>query len=67
MKEYQALFKTLHDNLSQAIVGKQRALTLGVITLICRGHLLLQDVPGPQALQFWHQFRRRAREGGWNL
>lgn len=46
MKAHQALFQTLHDNLSRAIVGKQRALTLGLITLMCRGHLLLEDVPG---------------------
>ena len=46
MKEHQLLFQALHDNLSQAIVGKQRALTLGLIALMCRGHLLLEDVPG---------------------
>jgi MoxR-like ATPase len=46
MNPAQPIFQRLHDNLSTAIVGKQRTLTLALITLICRGHLLLEDVPG---------------------
>ncbi len=34
------------DNLSQVIVGKRRALELTVISLLCQGHLLIEDVPG---------------------
>lgn len=34
------------DNVSQVIVGKRRALELTVISLLCQGHLLIEDVPG---------------------
>jgi len=46
MNSAQQTFQRLHDNMATAIVGKQRTLTLALITLICRGHLLLEDVPG---------------------
>ena len=46
MSEHLKHFKALHSNMAQAIVGKHRTLTLGLITLMCRGHLLLEDVPG---------------------
>lgn len=46
MHSAQQTFQRLHDNMATAIVGKQRTLTLALITLICRGHLLLEDVPG---------------------
>lgn len=46
MHSAQQTFQRLHENIGTAIVGKQRTLTLALITLICRGHLLLEDVPG---------------------
>ncbi len=34
------------ENVKKVIVGKDRAVELGVIALICRGHALIEDVPG---------------------
>jgi MoxR-like ATPase len=36
----------LLDNLETVIVGKRQTLELVVISLICQGHLLIDDVPG---------------------
>ena len=34
------------DNVKKVIVGKDQAIELGVISLICQGHTLIEDVPG---------------------
>jgi len=34
------------NNVEQVIVGKRRAVDLVLIALLCRGHVLLEDVPG---------------------
>jgi MoxR-like ATPase len=34
------------DNVKTVIVGKERAVELGVIALMCQGHALIEDVPG---------------------
>ena len=34
------------DNVQTVIVGKERAVELGVIALMCQGHALIEDVPG---------------------
>ncbi|HZY42556.1 MAG TPA: AAA family ATPase, partial [Anaerolineae bacterium] len=44
--DVQARSERVIDNLSQVIVGKRRALELTVISLLCQGHLLIEDVPG---------------------
>ncbi|MSP22562.1 MAG: MoxR family ATPase [Dehalococcoidia bacterium] len=33
-------------NVERVIIGKQHAAQLALITLLCRGHLLIEDVPG---------------------
>ena len=33
-------------NIGRVIVGKDRAIELGLIALMCRGHILIEDVPG---------------------
>ncbi|MBI4220165.1 MAG: MoxR family ATPase [Chloroflexi bacterium] len=38
--------QALVDNVSKVIVGKRDAIRLGVIALIARGHVLIEDVPG---------------------
>lgn len=38
--------QALIDNIETVIVGKRRAIELAVIALLCRGHCLLEDVPG---------------------
>jgi MoxR-like ATPase len=37
---------TLIDNVEKVIVGKRPVVELAVISLLCRGHVLLEDVPG---------------------
>lgn len=36
----------LVDNANRIIIGKMRAVELAVITLLCQGHALIEDVPG---------------------
>jgi MoxR-like ATPase len=38
--------KELIDNVEKVVVGKRSAIELAVIALLCRGHVLLEDVPG---------------------
>jgi len=38
--------KCLIDNISQVIRGKDDTIRLAIITLLARGHLLIEDVPG---------------------
>ncbi|HEV2953662.1 MAG TPA: ATPase, partial [Candidatus Dormibacteraeota bacterium] len=33
-------------NVAKAITGKEAEIQLCLITLLCRGHLLIEDVPG---------------------
>ena len=46
VSDVQTRSEKIIDNLSQVIVGKRRALELTVISLLCQGHLLIEDVPG---------------------
>jgi MoxR-like ATPase len=46
VSEVQARSERIIDNLTQVIVGKRRALELTAISLLCQGHLLIEDVPG---------------------
>ena len=34
------------DNVKQVIIGKDEAVELGVVALMCQGHALIEDVPG---------------------
>ncbi len=36
----------LADNVERVLVGKREAIDLAVVTLLCEGHLLIEDVPG---------------------
>jgi len=38
--------KNIIDNVENVIVGKRYAIELAVISLICNGHVLIEDVPG---------------------
>ncbi len=40
------LAQRIIDNVEKVIVGKSRAVELGVVALICQGHALIEDVPG---------------------
>ena len=46
MKEIQAFAQTLLDNVEKVIIGKRPNLELLVVSLLCEGHTLLEDVPG---------------------
>ena len=42
-------FKLVHsiiENVKNVIVGKDKAIEMSVIALLCRGHLLIEDIPG---------------------
>ena len=36
----------LYANIARVIVGKEESTLLAIVALLCRGHLLLEDVPG---------------------
>jgi len=36
----------LRDNIAAVLVGKEKVVELALVTLLCEGHLLLEDVPG---------------------
>lgn len=38
--------QTLIDNVEKVIIGKRPVIELAAISLLCRGHVLLEDVPG---------------------
>jgi MoxR-like ATPase len=46
LAEARSLSERLIASMERVVVGKRRALELTVITLLCRGHLLIEDVPG---------------------
>ncbi len=41
-----SLIYALQHNIQQAIVGKEKVIELMLIALICKGHVLIEDVPG---------------------
>jgi MoxR-like ATPase len=46
MDEINKMAKALIDNIEKVIVGKREAIELAVIALLCKGHFLIDDVPG---------------------
>lgn len=44
--EIQALSHQIIDSVERAIVGKRDVIQRAVLTLLCDGHLLLEDIPG---------------------
>jgi MoxR-like ATPase len=46
MTETQNLIETIIANVEKVIVGKHEVVELAVISLLSRGHLLIEDVPG---------------------
>jgi MoxR-like ATPase len=44
--DIQPLAAQLQANVAQAIVGKEQAIELLLVALLCEGHVLLEDVPG---------------------
>jgi MoxR-like ATPase len=46
MQEIQNLAERITSNVAKVIVGKREAIQLTVTSLLCQGHLLIEDVPG---------------------
>ncbi|HEX7621331.1 MAG TPA: AAA family ATPase, partial [Anaerolineales bacterium] len=46
MSDIQSFGKILINNLEKVIVGKEHAVELIVVSLLCQGHALIEDVPG---------------------
>ncbi|MFH1560534.1 MAG: MoxR family ATPase [Chloroflexota bacterium] len=46
LAEASQIVHQLRDNIKKVIVGKERAIELGLVALISEGHLLIEDVPG---------------------
>lgn len=46
MKEIQGFAEKVIANIEKVIIGKRSSVELAVISLLCQGHLLIEDVPG---------------------
>jgi len=46
MQDTRKLIKTLVRNVEKVIIGKREVVELAIISLLSRGHLLIEDVPG---------------------
>ena len=46
MKHVQDVIQQVAANVERVIIGKREAVELTLIALLCRGHVLLEDVPG---------------------
>lgn len=46
MGQEQELITKLYNNISRVIIGKNDPVILTLVTLLCRGHLLIEDAPG---------------------
>jgi len=46
MTEIQTFTEKIVTNIEKVIVGKRSSVELAVISLLCQGHLLIEDVPG---------------------
>lgn len=46
MQQPRRIIRALQDNISKVIVGKEEAIEFALIALLCKGHVLIEDVPG---------------------
>src|SRR4030043_19047 len=46
MTEIQTFTDKLINNIEKVIIGKRSSVELAIISLLCQGHLLIEDVPG---------------------
>ena len=46
MNEIQSFVANIIENVEKVIVGKRDSVELAVVGLLCKGHLLIEDVPG---------------------
>jgi MoxR-like ATPase len=46
MTEVQTFTENIINNIEKVIIGKRNSVELAIISLLCQGHLLIEDVPG---------------------
>ena len=46
MKDIEKMVAHLKENIARVIVGKENVVELLLCALLCRGHVLIEDVPG---------------------
>ena len=46
MQQPRRIIRALQDNIARVIGGKEEAIEYALIALLCRGHVLIEDVPG---------------------
>ncbi len=46
MSDIQSFAERVIDNIERVIIGKRNSVELAVVSLLCQGHLLIEDVPG---------------------
>lgn len=46
MPQSRRIIRALQQNISQVIVGKEEIIEQALIALLCKGHVLIEDVPG---------------------
>ena len=44
--EVRDVARSIRENVQKIIVGKDDAINLALVALLCKGHALLEDVPG---------------------
>jgi len=58
IKNIETIYKTITKQINNAIVGKEHVTELAVISLLCGGHLLIDDVPGTGKTVFSKTFAK---------
>ena len=46
MQQPRRLVRALQQNIAEVVVGKEDVIELALIALLCKGHVLIEDVPG---------------------
>ncbi|MCY3639060.1 MAG: AAA family ATPase, partial [Chloroflexi bacterium] len=45
VQSVQRMAARIRENVQQVIVGKDEAINLAIIAMLCRGHILVEDTP----------------------
>ena len=64
--QVRSIVYTLQQNIRRVIVGKDEAIELALIALLCKGHVLIEDVPGVGKTPRWRG-RCPARSSAFSL
>ncbi len=58
MKSVKLFSDKVKNNVSKVIIGKNQTLELAIICLLCKGHLLIEDIPGVGKTMLARSFAR---------